>query len=42
MSELPAPDPDLEAVIDAWPSLPQDVRERVAGIIREAVEGVAP
>ena len=30
----PQNDPDLAAVIDAWPALPADVRKMIGGVVR--------
>jgi hypothetical protein len=31
-------DPDLAAVVGAWPDLPETARQQVLGIVRKAVE----
>jgi hypothetical protein len=34
---LPAPtDPDLAAVVNAWPTLPEAVRRQVVGLVRSS------
>jgi hypothetical protein len=35
-SGTPPADPDLQAVIDAWPTLPTHVRQMIRDLIRDA------
>ena len=37
-----AADPDLQAIIDAWPALAADVRRTVVGVVRLSLGGGAP
>ena len=39
MTSPTSPDPDLAAVIRAWPDLPPHVREAIAVLLKDAVVG---
>jgi len=38
LSVNPENDPDLTAIVDAWPMLPADVRKMIAGVVRATLQ----
>jgi hypothetical protein len=38
LSVNPQNDADLKAVIDAWPTLPADVRRTIVGVVKATME----
>jgi len=39
-SSPPPPDPSVDLVIEAWPKLPEAIREGILAMVRVAAEGV--